>query len=117
MFDLGSGLYGMGTDSQFYVDYAEAAKLDPVQPGTAGKAWWENMLEVGLTRAIDSHFKNDELDRILKVNEHGIQAANGSTVPAGVPQQFINPGAFAGLSMTTLLLIGLGVFVVMKVAD
>lgn len=114
-FGLGSG-FAIGSDYAFVGDAADANKLQAVQPGAAGTPWWESLLQVGVTRAIDSHFQSEELDRILQVKQVGIQGANGYTYAPGV-NPYMQQGAVGGINLPMLLLLGLGAVIVMKVID
>lgn len=126
-FGLGSGFgllggaeeinYGGGSSYNFLGDYQDASKLQAVQPGPAEKPWWENLLSVGVTRAIDSHFDSEELDRVLSAQQIGIQGANGYTYRPGVNPQFMQQGGIGGISLPMLLLLGFGAYVVLKAVD
>lgn len=109
-FDLGSGFAFLG-------DAQDANKLQAVQPGPSNVPWWENLLQVGVTRAIDSHFQSEELDRIISAQQIGIQGANGYTYPAGVQPQYIQQSTLGGINLPMLLLLGFGAILVMKVID
>jgi len=73
-----------GGSYPFIGDAADAAKLSSVQPGDSSLPWYERLLQYGATRALDSHFLNQDLTRVQQAQTLGIQGANGYTYTPGV---------------------------------
>jgi hypothetical protein len=100
------------TTYQFISDMADSAKLQSVQPGDAGTPWWQNMLIYGATRAIDSHYNNQDALRLQQANSLGIVGADGYTYRPGVQRGMLLPTSQAGWEK--LALFGLIGFVALK---
>jgi hypothetical protein len=100
------------TTYQFISDAADTAKLQAVQPGQAGVPWWQNLLQYGATRAIDSHYNDQGAMRLQQANSMGIAGANGYTFRPGVQGGTILPTSQAGWEK--LAIFGLIGFAVLK---
>jgi hypothetical protein len=101
------------TTYQFISDAADTAKLQAVQPGDSSVPWWQNMLIYGATRAIDSHYNNQDALRLQQANSLGIVGADGNTYRPGVQRAVILPTTQAGWEK--LALFGLIGFVALKI--
>ncbi|WP_151446741.1 hypothetical protein [Lacisediminimonas profundi] len=95
----------------FASDQADERKLGSMQPGPADMPWWERLLQVGATRAIDSHYKDQEASRLMQAQGYGIQGANGYTYRPGVATSIL-PTTTGG--MQQLLIFALIGFVALK---
>lgn len=84
------------TTYQFISDLADSAKLQTVQPGPAGTPWWQNLLKYGATRAIDSHYNDQDALRLMQANSLGIVGADGFTYRPGVQGGTLLPTTQAG---------------------
>jgi hypothetical protein len=103
-----------GGGYQFIGDAADATKLDGVQPGDTSLPWYERLLQYGATRAIDSHFLNQDLTRVQQAQALGIQGANGYTYAPGVSMPIL-PTTQAGWEKVALFaLIGFVAFKLVK---
>lgn len=92
---------GYQLSAGFVADLREAAKIDPFVPTVAGdsRPWWERVAEFGLTRAIDSHYG------VQMVNKTGTPVTfagqNGRTYVVA-PQQPQQPASVGGVPLLLL---------------
>lgn len=100
----------------FVSDIADATKLQGIQPGEVGVSWWENLLKFGATRAIDSHFKDQDAARLQQSQALGIQGANGWTVRPGVRQPLLPTTQQGWEKLAIFGVMGVALFAVMKAA-
>lgn len=97
-------------------DALEQKRLGTFQTAPAGKSWWEGLLQYGATKAIDSHYADQELQRLKSryIAGVGFVGANGITQAPGVVANSLNNLiATPQRLMAVLALAGLG-FVLLK---